>query len=161
MKKTVLFALMLALSAAGSVPAVAADTWNLSDWLKRLEAKVRNTEQKQKNQLAAAVAIRGDKKDDEAKQLYWKGKKGRGAASPEEVAAFKSALDLAQAGKSDESRESFDSFLRKYPDSPLAPDAKQTLALLKGESAAPPAEETPPTPAAPAEVIAPAAEPAK
>lgn len=118
-------------------PALGADKWSLSDWLKSLDAKMKQTDQKRKTDLLAAGAIRGDKKEETAsKKLYWKGKTESPPASPQELDDFKAAVTLAQTGKNAEAQKSFAAFLEKYPDSSLASDTKQTLALLK-ESAGP------------------------
>jgi TolA-binding protein len=139
--KTKIYIWTAALALAMSMRLLSAGEWSLSEWLKSLNGKVQRTEQKRKGQLAAAAAVRGDKKQDaEAKKLYWKGKKGEEKpASVSELEDFKAALGLAEKGQTAEAEKSFQAFLEKYPASPMAEDAKQTLALLK---------ETPPASAA-------------
>jgi TolA-binding protein len=128
---------LAALALALSMRFLSAGDWSLSDWLKSMNGKVRQTEEKRRGQLAAAAAIRGDKKEDaEAKRLYWKGRKGGSKpASLQELDDFKAALSLAEAGKNDQAQASFKEFLEKYPSSAMAEDARQTVALLKGAAA--------------------------
>jgi TolA-binding protein len=48
-----------------------------------------------------------------------------------ELAEFNDALTSAEQGKKDEATIKFENFLKKYPSSELAGDAKNTLTLLK------------------------------
>ena len=81
---------------------VASTAWagerTLKDWLKDLDARLRRTEQRRKDQIAGVAAVRGAKQEDVGK-LYWKGRKGNRAVTLEEVDAFKKAVALAQEGK--------------------------------------------------------------
>jgi TolA-binding protein len=61
--------------------------------------------------------------------LYWKGK--RNNVTDAELAEFNDALTSAEQGKKDEATIKFENFLKKYPSSELAGDAKNTLTLLK------------------------------
>lgn len=111
----------------------------LKDWLKDLDSRLRRTEERHKGRTVAAASVRGAKQEDAAK-LYWKGRKGTRAVTPEELEAFKAAVALAGEGKTAEARKGLEDFMAKFPESHLAPDAKETLALLPAaEPAAAPA----------------------
>ena len=115
--------------------------WNLSDWLKELENRMARAERKQRSKVVAVAAVRGAKEAEApAQKLYWKGKNGPSPVTPEELSQFKSSVALAQNGKTAEAEKSFNDFLAKHPKSPLADDARETLALLKpADDAAAPA----------------------
>jgi hypothetical protein len=142
---------LLALFLAGGA---AADS-SLKDWLKDLQARLHRTE-KRYQQLTASASVRGDKKEDAARKLYWKGRKESRPVTLEELNAFQSAVALAEDGKMAEARSALNAFTAKYPSSPFEEDAKKTLARLPEAPAATPAA----TPApATTPVAAPAAAP--
>jgi TolA-binding protein len=136
-----LFAIALFLAAGGAW----AGERSLKDWLKDLDMRLRHTEDRHKR-LVAAASVRGAKQEDDGKKLYWKGRKENRPVTAEELDAFKTSVALAKDGKTAEAQAGLESFLAKFPSSPMADDAKQTLALLK-EAPAPAA-----TDAKPAEV---------
>lgn len=124
MKKMIL-ALCLALAAAP----VVAEGRSFKDWLKDLDARIRRTEDKRRDQLITAGAVRGNKESDAGK-LYWKGRKEVRPVTAEELDAFKASVALAGAGKSAEAKKGLEDFLVKFPGSPLEEDAKETLTYL-------------------------------
>jgi TolA-binding protein len=122
------------------VPVSFAANWNLSDWLKELENRMNRAERKQRSRMVSAAAVRGAKEAEApAQKLYWKGKNGPSPVTPEELAEFKSSIALAQAGKTAEAEKSFNAFIAKHPKSPLADDARETVAMLKPADDAAPA----------------------
>jgi TolA-binding protein len=123
-------------------PALAGE-WTLKDWLKDLDARIHRTEDKRKSGLVAAASVRGAKQDDEARKLYWKGRKQSQPVTGEELDAFKAAVALAQQGKAAEAQAGLEAFAKKYPSSALSEDAKQTLALLKAPAAGTPSSTAP------------------
>lgn len=129
--------LLLALALLLPLSAVAGER-SFKDWLKDLDARIRQTEKKRAGALTAAASVRGDKQSD-AKEIYWKGRKGQRPVTAEELDSFKAAVALAQEGKNAEAKKGLEDFTAKYPESALAPDAKEALTYL----AAAPAEAAP------------------
>jgi len=122
---------LLAVALSSSV-VFAEARWNLQDWLKELQTRIRRAETRKHSQVVAVAAVRGTKSDgSEARRLYWKGKEKTASVTKEQLDAFKSAVSLAEAGKKDEAEKSLDNFLTTYPESPMKAEAEQTLALLK------------------------------
>lgn len=103
----------------------------LQAWLKDMKKRVARSQAKQ-NQLVTVAAVRGSESAD-ATPLYWKGKKAKGNAAPEEIAKFDEALDAAVAGEPVIAKEKLETFIASYPQSPLVSDAKETLARLTVE----------------------------
>lgn len=103
----------------------------LSDHLKKLSDRVNRLKGKSKSKVTTVAGLRGEKQKKETtkSKLYWKGKSGE--IPQKELAAFEKATDLALAGKTQEAINAFDSFIKSFPKSPLAPDARETLSLLK------------------------------
>src|SRR4051812_7920681 len=132
MKKIAL--MFCAALAAGSV---FAGEWTLKDWLKDIDSRIRRTEDKRKTGLVAAASVRGAKQDDDARKLYWKGRRETRPVTAEELDAFKASVSQAEQGKTAEAEAGLDAFMKKYPLSPLQPDAKKTLALLKAAPSSP------------------------
>jgi len=79
---------------------------------------------------ANVIGLRGSKQEPLSKQLYWKGKTGPEPVSPEEIKEFRTAVEKANAGKTDEAVPALNAFVEKYPKSPLKPDAEETLRVL-------------------------------
>jgi hypothetical protein len=118
----VLLSLLIAGAASAGNP-------SLKDWLKDLQARLQHT-QKKYQQLTASASVRGDKKDDASRKLYWKGRKESRLVTLEEVNAFQAAVSLAEDGKPAESRAALNAFTAQYPSSPFKEDVLKTLALL-------------------------------
>jgi TolA-binding protein len=79
---------------------------------------------------SSVVGLRGSKQEAASKQLYWKGKKGKTAVTPEEVKEVRDAVELARAGKSSEAVASLKAFEEKYPKSALLPDVQEAISRL-------------------------------
>jgi TolA-binding protein len=73
--------------------------------------------------------VRGSQAD--ADDVYWKGEAQAQPVDAEELAAFKKAISLADAGDLTGAQSAFSEFLKKHPDSRLREDAEQALALLQ------------------------------
>jgi TolA-binding protein len=136
MKKLFAFMVML-LFVAGTVLAQEQKPVNKNEgfmeWLKALQRKIETITAKKTMPLSTGVAgIRGAK-DDEKARLYWKGKKGDEGVTEEELAEFKSAVELAAKGEQTAATKELEEFITRFPDSPLTPDARKTLEMVKGE----------------------------
>lgn len=99
-----------------------------TDWWANLKNKVKKMTPSKTTTTATAVGgLRGTKEESET--LYWKGKET--AVSKDELDSFISALDLAIKGEAASARAGFEGFLKFYPSSALADDARQSLRMLK------------------------------
>jgi TolA-binding protein len=106
---------------------------SIAEWLKGLQNKIAQIVPKKSVPLSTGVAgVRGAREGAQAK-LYWKGKKGEEVVTEEEMAEFKSALDVAGTSEPAAAVKEFEKFMAQFPDSPLIPDAKKTLDLVKAE----------------------------
>ena len=105
----------------------------LSDWLRGIQKKIEQIIPKKTLPVTTGVAgVRGAKEDSQVK-LYWKGKKGDESVTEEELAKFKAGIDLATKGDKQASITELEDFMKHYPDSPLIPDVKKTLDMVKAE----------------------------
>ena len=105
----------------------------IAEWLKSLQQKIGQIVPKKTVPLTNGVAgVRGAKEDSQIK-LYWKGKKGEEPVTEEETKKFQEAIDLAAKGDQPGAVKGLEEFLKLYPDSPLVPDAKKTIDLVKAE----------------------------
>lgn len=108
----------------------AADS-GISGWLKSLQQKLDLIVPKKSLQTGNAVAgVRGAREDCKVK-LYWKGQESEEAVTEEEMTAFKSAVELVAKGDHAAAIKDLEKFLTLFCDSPLVPDARKTLALMK------------------------------
>jgi TolA-binding protein len=106
---------------------------SLANWLKMVQKKMERIVPKKIQPLSAGVAgVRGAR-DDASVKLYWKGKKSDEPVTEEEMKAFKAAISLVARGERAAAVTGLETFLTRYPDSALIPDAKRTLDLLKVE----------------------------
>lgn len=98
-------------------------------WIKTMVNKLGVASSKDKKDKRSAVAgVKGaEEKSDEG--LYWK-KEG---ISEKEAEAFSAALRQAEEGNKDKAVEGLEAFLKEHPASPLANDAKEGIAVLKGK----------------------------
>jgi TolA-binding protein len=134
-KKT--FALVLIIGLCATVVA-AQDTQEkksagFSDWLRGIQKKIEQIIPKKSLPVTTGVAgVRGAKEDSQVK-LYWKGKKGDEAVTEGELAKFKTGVELAAKGDKQASVKELEDFMNQYPDSPLIPDVKKTLDMVKAE----------------------------
>src|SRR5437016_939327 len=98
------------------------DAPSLAPYLEQLQIKLDHTAQRANQPSAdgsSVVGLRGAKQESASKQLYWKGKKGKESVSPEEIKAFRGAIDQARAGKTTDAVASLKSFQENYPKSAL------------------------------------------
>jgi TolA-binding protein len=77
----------------------------------------------------AAGGVRGTLAD--ADDVYWKGEAKAQTIDADELAAFKKAIALVEAGNDAEAKVAFTEFLKDHPDSALHGDAEAALAQLK------------------------------
>jgi TolA-binding protein len=132
-----IFALVLIFGLC-SLTAVAQETQEkkstgLSDWLRGIQKKIEQIIPKKTLPVTTGVAgVRGAKEDSQVK-LYWKGKKGDESVTEGELAKFKTGIDLAEKGDKQASIKELEDFMKQYPDSPLIPDVKKTMDMVKTE----------------------------
>jgi TolA-binding protein len=132
-----IFALVLIFGLC-SLTAVAQETQEkkstgLSDWLRGIQKKIEQIIPKKSLPMTTGVAgVRGAKEDAQVK-LYWKGKKGDESVTEGELAKFKTGIDLAEKGDKQASIKELEDFMKQYPDSPLIPDVKKTMDMVKAE----------------------------
>lgn len=108
----------------------------ISVWLKELRRKISQIAPRKTVVMTTGVAgVRGAKDDAQVK-LYWKGKKCEEAVTEEELSGFRDALDLLEKDDRDGAVRALDDLMKRFPDSPLIPDIKQTLDLVKAEGTA-------------------------
>ncbi len=106
---------------------------SIAEWIKSLQSKIAQITPKKSVPMTTGVAgVRGAKEDSHVK-LYWKGKKGDEAVTEAELSEFKTVIDSASGCDQATAAKEIEKFMAKYPDSPLIPDAKKTLDLVKAE----------------------------
>lgn len=128
MKK--LIALFVLLGVVLATPVYSADEKQDGSLWERLRRKIELLTPKKKIQTTTAVGgVRGAQAD--ADDVYWKGEAKAQPVDTEELAAFKKALALADAGDVAGAQSAFADFLKKHPESRLREDAEQALALLQ------------------------------
>lgn len=128
MKK--LIALFVLLGVVLATPVYSADEKQDGSLWERLRRKIELLTPKKKIQTTTAVGgVRGAQAD--ADDVYWKGEAKAQPVDSEELAAFKKALALADAGDVAGAQSAFADFLKKHPESRLRGDAEQALALLQ------------------------------
>lgn len=117
------------LGTASASPVRKQENKSAANWIRELKKKLARAQARQ-NQIVAVAAVRGDETPD-SPPLYWKGKKAAGAVATPEAQEFDSALDAALKGDSAGSVEALETFVGKYPQSPLAEEAKDVIAKLQ------------------------------
>ena len=128
MKK--LIALFVLLGIVLAVPAYSADDKQDGSLWERLRMKIELLTPKKKISTTTAVGgVRGSQAD--ADDIYWKGEAKAQPIDADELAAFKKAISLAEAGDTEGAQNAFSDFLKKHPDSRLREDAEQALAQLQ------------------------------
>jgi TolA-binding protein len=128
MKK--LIALFVLLGVVLASPVYSADEKQEVSLWERLRMKIEMLTPKKKISTTTAVGgVRGSQAD--ADDVYWKGEAKAQPVDAEELAAFKKALSLGDAGDVAGAQAAFSDFLKKHPDSRLREDAEQALALLQ------------------------------
>jgi TolA-binding protein len=128
MKK--LIALLVLLGVVLAAPAYSADEKQDGSLWERLRKKIEMLTPKKKISTTTAVGgVRGSQAD--ADDVYWKGEAKAQPVDADELAAFKKAISLAEAGDTAGAQGAFADFLKKHPDSRLREDAEQALAQLQ------------------------------
>jgi len=104
-----------------------------AQYLEQLQAKLDHAARranKPSSEGSSVVGLRGSQQEAASKQLYWKGKKGQETVAPEEIKAFRAAVEQARSGRNADAITSLKAFQEKYPKSALLPDVQETLARL-------------------------------
>jgi TolA-binding protein len=128
MKK--LIALFVLLGVVLAAPAYSADVQQEGSLWERLRKKIELLTPKKKISTTTAVGgVRGAQAD--ADDVYWKGESKSQAIDADELAAFKKAISLADAGDTTGAQAAFADFVKKHPDSRLREDAETALAQLQ------------------------------
>ncbi len=113
----------------------------ISEWLKSMQRKIESIVPKKSLSTSTGVAgVRGAKEDQQVK-LYWKGKAVEESVTEDELKEFQEGIDLASKGDRAGAVRELEEFMKLYPNSPLIPDAKKTLDLVKQEPESKPAAE--------------------
>lgn len=127
MKKLIALFVSLGIVLAAPVQVSAAEQ-EMSLW-ERLRKKIELiTPKKKLATTTAAGGVRGSLAD--ADDVYWKGEAQTSAVEEEELTAFKKAIELVDAGKTEEAKVAFTEFVKQHPDSTLRTDAEAALAQL-------------------------------
>jgi len=112
-------------------PAAAKPAKDTKTYLEELQLKLDHTARRVNQPTASGssvVGLRGSKQ--EAKTLYWKSKETDVPVTPEEVKAFRSAVDLARTGQTTQALAALKSFDETYPKSGLKADVLETQRIL-------------------------------
>ena len=137
--KKALMALAL-LFAVGVVHAEGGKDWKgwYGNMLKGLKSKVQK-KLESKHRVSAVAAVRGAKQGDDPNALYWKGGVSDKAQKKlaEEKKRLTEAVELVVNGDVEGGREALNKFLKANPESFFAQDAKEALANLPAQEAAP------------------------
>ena len=128
MKKLV--ALFVLLSVILATPAYSVEEKLEGSLWERLRKKIELLTPRKKLATTTAVGgVRGSQAD--ADDVYWKGESKSQTIDSEELASFKKAISLADAGDVAGAQTAFSDFLKKHPDSRLREDAEQALTQLQ------------------------------
>lgn len=128
MKK--LIALLVLLGVVLAAPAYSADDNQGGSLWERLRRKIEMLTPKKKISTTTAVGgVRGSQAD--ADDVYWKGEANTQPIDADELAAFKKAVSLVDAGDMAGAQTSFADFVKKHPDSRLREDAELAMAQLQ------------------------------
>ena len=137
--KKALMALAL-LFAVGVVHAEGGKDWKgwYGNMLKGLKSKVQK-KLESKHRVSAVAAVRGAKQGDDPNALYWKGGVSDKAQKKlaDEKKQLTEAVELVVNGDVEGGREALNKFLKANPESFFAQDAKEALANLPAQEAAP------------------------
>lgn len=95
----------------------------------QIRTKIEKITPKKKPAATTAVGgVRGAKHSGE--ELYWKGEEKISAVDAEELSAFKDALFFIEFDEKQKALELFEEFVKDYPESTLAGDAKNAILEL-------------------------------
>jgi TolA-binding protein len=127
-----LIALFVLLGVVLATPAYSADDTQGGSLWERLRRKIELLTPKKKISTTTAVGgVRGAQAD--AEEVYWKGEAKAQPIDAEELASFKNAISMVDAGDTTGAQAAFADFLKKHPDSRLKEDAEQALAQLQSK----------------------------
>ena len=110
---------------------------SLAHYLEQLQTRLEHTARRVNrptSEGSSVVGLRGAQQESASKQLYWKGQKGKTTVTPEEVKAFRAAVEQARAGKNTDAIAALKTFQEKYPQSALGPDVHDALGRLSATS---------------------------
>lgn len=125
-----LIALFVLLGVVLAAPAYSADDTQGGSLWERLRKKIELLTPKKKIGTTTAVGgVRGSLAD--ADDVYWKGEASNQPIDADELAAFKKAIALVDAGDTAGAQAAFTDFVNKHPDSRLREDAETALAQLQ------------------------------
>ena len=128
MKK--LIALLVLAGVIFGAPAYSADDSQGMSFWERLRMKIEMLTPRKKIATTTAVGgVRGAQAD--AEEVYWKGEASTQTVDSDELAAFKKAVSMVEAGDTAGAQASFADFVKKHPDSRLRADAESALAQLQ------------------------------
>ncbi|MBI4692075.1 MAG: hypothetical protein HY773_01360 [Candidatus Terrybacteria bacterium] len=129
MKRIWCLVIMVFFVATGLSSAFGAEKTEKSEWWKELKAKIEKISPTKSQITTTAVGgVRGTKQT-ESESLYWK----RSSTTAKEIDDFNAALDLAIRNEKAKAIAGFEDFLKKYPSSPLASEAQESLKILEEE----------------------------
>ena len=125
-----LIALFVLLGVVLAAPSYAAGNTPEPSLWERLRKKIElMTPKKKLSTTTAAGGVRGTLAD--ADDVYWKGEEKVQAIDADELAAFKKAITLVDAGNVIDAQAAFSDFIKQHPDSTLRADAEAALAQLQ------------------------------
>lgn len=125
-----LVALLVLLGVVLATPGYAASTSSEPSLWERLRKKIETmTPKKKLSTTTAAGGVRGSLAD--ADDVYWKGEAKAQVIDEDELAAFKKAMTLVDAGNSKDAQAAFTDFIKANPESALRGDAEAALAQLQ------------------------------
>ncbi|MCK5235627.1 MAG: hypothetical protein KAR06_01470 [Deltaproteobacteria bacterium] len=123
--------LILSIMVAVVFSANHASAGGLDYWIKSITHKLWSSSSSDKdNKRTAVVGVKGFAQEEDS-ELYWKDGK---LPTEEEVDDFSVAVDLIKEGKFDTAEKKLKAFLKDYPESPLADDAKEGLEALNSKN---------------------------
>lgn len=125
-----LIALIVLLGVILATPSYAAGASTEPSLWERLRKKIELlTPKKKLSTTTAAGGVRGSLAD--ADDVYWKGEAKVQSIDEYELAAFKKAITLVDAGNTTDAQAAFTDFIKQHPESSLKPDAEAALAQLQ------------------------------
>jgi TolA-binding protein len=133
MKRWLLAGLTVVTLQGWSAETVSSTPNSVQTYLDDLQVKLDHTAQRANQPNAggsSVVGLRG-KKQDASKPLYWKTPDGSTAVRPEEVKAFRDAVEAARQGHTADAVTALKNFKEKHPHSALLPDVDETLKRLQ------------------------------
>ena len=100
----------------------------ISAWLKSTAYKLKVISKAEKPRTTAVVGVKGAEQTKED-ELYWK----ESPSKDEEIKRLTEAYEAADKGNKDEALIKLEAFVKDYPKSPLAKDARAGIEALKAE----------------------------